>query len=368
MQPGLLINIILFIGAAQGFLLAAALTTIPRGNKKANRILALLLLIFSVIIFFHSLEEMRHSNIHGRESHSGQILLLLIAPLLYYYTKILTTAGFVFLKRDLLHLIPFAVMPVLYAALPGQAGRGVTAVSPDSIFLCLIPVQMTLYLYISILRLKHFSKEIRNSFSYVDQINLSWLKFLIICNAVIWPSAFLVEILKKNPRDFDVVWILVSVLIYLIGYRGLKQPEIFTGILQNNPPAEDGERKKYEHSGLEPEYVDVIFARLKEHMAASKPYLEYNLTLPALAGQLSVSTHHLSQVINAKTGQNFFEFVNSYRVEEAGRLLRDPEKNNYTVAAIGLEAGFNSISSFNSVFKKIAGVTPSQYRNSAEQV
>jgi AraC-like DNA-binding protein len=97
-------------------------------------------------------------------------------------------------------------------------------------------------------------------------------------------------------------------------------------------------------------------------MESSKPYVNPTLTLPALSKQMNVSPNHLSQVINEKMGRNFFEFINYYRVEEAKALLKSPGKQHLTLAAIGFESGFNSVSSFNSIFKKVTSRTPSQYR------
>ena len=75
-----------------------------------------------------------------------------------------------------------------------------------------------------------------------------------------------------------------------------------------------------------------------------------------------MSAHNLSQVINAKLGKNFYDFVNEYRVEEVKRRLRDPKYTNLKILAIGMDAGFNTKSTFNAFFKKHTGLTPSQYR------
>ena len=102
-------------------------------------------------------------------------------------------------------------------------------------------------------------------------------------------------------------------------------------------------------------------------MESDKPYLDGDLTLAALADQLSISRHHLSQIINERLGLNFFEVVNRHRVEEAKRMLLDEAYQHLNIASIGFEAGFNSISALNAAFRKHAGMTPSQYRKSAQQ-
>ncbi|MCA8829654.1 helix-turn-helix domain-containing protein [Hymenobacter pini] len=100
--------------------------------------------------------------------------------------------------------------------------------------------------------------------------------------------------------------------------------------------------------------------RLLAHMQAARPYLGPELTLGELATQLRTNTSWLSRVINTGCGQNFNDFVNEYRVREAERLLRDPQFRHYTLLAVALEAGFNSKSTFNRVFKKLRGQTPSE--------
>ncbi|MDF7811042.1 helix-turn-helix domain-containing protein [Hymenobacter sp. YC55] len=101
-------------------------------------------------------------------------------------------------------------------------------------------------------------------------------------------------------------------------------------------------------------------ARLSDLMAADRPYLLPELTLPQLAARLGTNTSVLSRVINAGFNQNFNDYVNEYRVQEAERRLRDPRYRHYTLLAIALESGFNSKSTFNRVFKKLRGATPSE--------
>ena len=97
-------------------------------------------------------------------------------------------------------------------------------------------------------------------------------------------------------------------------------------------------------------------------MEREKPYLDANLTLQELAGRVSISLNHLSQLLNERLNQTFFDFVNSYRVQEAKRELCNPAKAHLTILAIAYDVGFNSKSSFNSAFKKHTGITPSEFK------
>ncbi len=110
------------------------------------------------------------------------------------------------------------------------------------------------------------------------------------------------------------------------------------------------------------EYSDEQVERVKRLMAEQKPYLEHDISLETLARRLSMSERTLSRVLNHHFGKNFFEFVNNYRVDEAKKLLLDPAKKDKNILELMGEAGFTSKSTFNAIFKKHVGKTPSQYR------
>ena len=100
--------------------------------------------------------------------------------------------------------------------------------------------------------------------------------------------------------------------------------------------------------------------RLLALMAAEQPWLEPELTLTELAQRLRTNPGLLSRVINAGCGQNFSDFVNTYRVQEARRKLADARYAHYSLVGVALESGFNSKSTFNRVFKKLSGQAPSE--------
>ena len=96
-------------------------------------------------------------------------------------------------------------------------------------------------------------------------------------------------------------------------------------------------------------------------MASDRPYTDNNLTLFKLAGQLDISENKLSQVINTQSQDNFFEFVNKYRVEMVIEKMKNGEHKSRTLLGLALDSGFNSKASFNRSFKRITGLTPSDY-------
>jgi AraC-like DNA-binding protein len=96
-------------------------------------------------------------------------------------------------------------------------------------------------------------------------------------------------------------------------------------------------------------------------MDNDRPYLDPSLSLDKLAHQTEMNPKYLSLILNNTLNKNFYEFINEYRIEEVKELLIDPELKHLTIAGIANEAGFNSKSSFNSIFKKQTNITPKEF-------
>lgn len=116
----------------------------------------------------------------------------------------------------------------------------------------------------------------------------------------------------------------------------------------------------YEKSQIKGLNIASVTQRLFELMDDEKIFADEELTLPALADELGISQHQLSEVLNREMKKNFNTFVNEYRVKEAKELL--VEQSGRSILSVGIAAGFNSATTFNSVFLKITGMTPGKYR------
>jgi len=107
-----------------------------------------------------------------------------------------------------------------------------------------------------------------------------------------------------------------------------------------------------------------LLDRLQIFMEKEKPFIDADLGIQELAGQLEITRHQLSYLINQQHHMSFYEFVNSHRVMEVKSLMEDPKNKNIKLMSLAYDAGFNSKSSFNRIFKQFAGMTPSQYYHS----
>jgi len=319
----------LLLGAAQGFFLALLLFERKR-NQTANRMLAFLVSFYSVYITDVAFQMMNYQQSfpHLIGVTTGLPFHLSSAPEKLQFMQNMAEAG-----------EPFALICFEWAMI----------------------LQGNIYMILSLLLLRKHSKTIKNSFSSIDKINLSWLRNITIGTACIWLAVLILNILPvightltENADKF--IAPATSFFIYVMGYLSLRQREVLSGEVNlTHVP-------KSQKSGLSSEQAENYLHRLRQFMERKKIYAKNDLTLNELAEHLAIPAHHLSQIINDRLQQNFYDFVNNYRVEEAKKRLLDPAYQYLTILAIAYEVGFSSKSVFNAAFKKHANMTPSQFK------
>jgi len=136
----------------------------------------------------------------------------------------------------------------------------------------------------------------------------------------------------------------------------MNQPDynLIEGLTEEN-------QHRYAKSGLKEERSAEIKVLLAKLMEEKKLFLDEKTSLPQLAGMVNIHPNNLSQIINERIQRNFYDFINSYRIEEFKRLIALGKNKNKTFFALALDCGFNSKTSFNNSFKKITGTTPSEF-------
>jgi AraC-like DNA-binding protein len=122
------------------------------------------------------------------------------------------------------------------------------------------------------------------------------------------------------------------------------------------------ETEKYSKSGLKENQAAAYLNRLISYVEDNKPYLNRDLSIHDLSLMTGIQRHHITQILNEKHRKNFFVFINEYRIKEVIARFSDPKYKHYTILAIAFDAGFNSKTTFNSIFKSQTGLTPSEYR------
>ncbi|XLS28891.1 tetratricopeptide repeat protein [Flavobacteriaceae bacterium M23B6Z8] len=145
-------------------------------------------------------------------------------------------------------------------------------------------------------------------------------------------------------------------------FQDLQKQLVTTTNGPENEPEQENRTSNYRNSSLTKEDLHAYKKQLLDFMVETKPYLNSELSQKDLAAQLNISSHYLSEILNNGFDQNFYTFINSYRVMEAQRLMKADPKQNSKILAIAFDSGFKSKTSFNRAFKQYMGMTPSEYR------
>jgi AraC-like DNA-binding protein len=203
---------------------------------------------------------------------------------------------------------------------------------------------------------------IQQEVSNTEDVNISWVRFFtgvfLMINLSFLFSLFAVIHLDIMNFVWKSVGVILSLSIFALGYKGILQKEILF-------PEWGVQRESAGPSAtVEPESKPdkALIEKLQHYMRDEKPFLDPELSLTTLAKALGLNRNQLSQLINAGIGENFYDFINKYRVEEVKRLMTDPQKHNYNLLGMALEAGFKSKSTFNLIFKRFTGLTPTEYK------
>jgi len=382
-----LLSVIYLIGAAQGVFLVVALLGRKISNKQANRYLAVFLFIFTLSLVDEFLFQSHYFYDYPHLIGLIWPLEYLYGPLFYFYVRELTSITPPFSrKKDALHWLLFFLgvllaiptwildpnhkITMLYGLEQAVTGEVFWANFFDGLTTLFIVIQIAAYMRLSVRHLKYYRQSIRQTFSEIEKINLSWLMTLLWLLLPLW-ILYIIDIFFSDGLGIGdqaglSLHVMLVIIIYGMGYMGLRQSTIFkieqaSDILAKPDTADVSvESKKYSKSKLSDEQRKTLKAHLLAVMEDHEPYLENGVTLPQLASLMECTPNNLSQVINDGFGKTFFDFINGYRIIYAKRQLLSPER--VAVLQVAMNAGFNSKSAFYAAFKKEVGMTPSQYR------
>jgi AraC-like DNA-binding protein len=357
-------EILIYGGIAQGLFVVLLLNHKTVRKSRANLFLSILILSLTF-----SIAHLRYAGrlLHHVASHIysiGDPTFLLIPPLLWFYVVELAGERVRFNFRLVTHFIPFlliiafsltfnAIDSPVFAEYIGTRHRLFNV-----FFWILVVVQFSVYLYVINNRWPTYQKRMQQEVSNTENANIAWVRFFLIVFLGItffFLFSLFAAIHLQGSRYWmgDAIAALLALTVFALSFQGILQRDIFNLIitLPVIPPAPPAARP-------DAQLVAVVVTYMQE----KKPYLDAELTLNTLAKNLNMSRSQLSQLINDGIGENFYDFVNKYRVEEVKRLMTDPIAKNFNLLGIALEAGFKSKSTFNLIFKRFTGLTPTAYR------
>lgn len=339
-------------------------------RSRANLFLSILLvaLAFSILHINYAGMVIRHfsNNLYS----PGDPTFLLIAPLSWFYAVELTGQRVKFNRKLFLHFIPFLL--IVFFSLSFGSGH------PKAMSIHILNLKWFLYIFFWVMVVVQFSgyqyllhkkwlahqQLLQQEVSNTENVNISWLKFYLIVFLIITIffllSLFTVihwESRKWLPKATGLVF---SFSVFALGFRGILQRDVFNTIKEEKPLVPANPVLPETTAPAKPDQA--LINKLVIYMAEKKPYLDADLSLSSLAKEMKMTRGQLSQLINNGLGETFYDFINRHRVEEVKMLMADPDKANFSLLGIAFEAGFKSKSSFNLIFKRFTGLTPTGYR------
>lgn len=373
------------VGMAFALFFALLLYNKPQ-RRLADHILCAWFLMFVLHLLDYYIAYAGFEQMYPHFLGIGDGLPFLYGPFLYFYVWALVEPDPVLHFSDVRHLIPIFGYYLIYvpfflteANLKHQVyDAGITTV-PFLLELGIIAKLLSLPVYLIwvVRKFRQHGARTELFYSNTESVDLQWLRNVTWGLGLFW--LFMMGTLAADALwgvsllggANGVVFGALAVGVICLGYFGVRQGAIFTLGLDLEPALSEvispetvktNDAQSYQRSGLKKEDAQEHLIRLHALMDNEKPYLNSDLTIEDIATHLEISGHHLTEVLNAHLGKNFYLFINEYRVKEAQNRLVDPQNNHMTLLAIGLESGFNSKSSFNAAFKRLTSTTPSQYR------
>jgi AraC-like DNA-binding protein/TM2 domain-containing membrane protein YozV len=324
----------------------------------------------------------------------------LLAPSFYLSVLYFTSPSNKIIKSSWIHFVPF----IIYAFAEHIWKYNEVSISTHSVFTfgnstsflvrSFLPVMMLPYFVFIFVLLKKHQANVKRIASNVNQINLNWLiQFLYILAITLF--IWLNDELFGFPYILEATNIIYSICILFLAYFSIQQKTIFafkekdlkeiSEVLEyedlkivtkaNDNFNKDSfekdipiEVEKEKPKRLNTEQITSLSAQLSSLMEKEKLFLDNDLNLPAVAEKLGISIHEASFLINETTKDNFYNFINKYRVEEAKKLLASSKMQQLNILGIAYESGFNSKTTFNTTFKRIVGISPSQYSNEHKKI
>ncbi|MEL6811615.1 MAG: helix-turn-helix domain-containing protein [Bacteroidota bacterium] len=359
-------NSLILAGVIQGFLFGGVWLFNKKYKGRSTNFLIALILVYSLSNLQYYLLDV--GAVTNRQFYSYLYIgwPLLMPVLLLFYGLLLIDPDRAITPRQTLLYLPFAGGLILGLIYKFQVV--ILEKDPDfsKFFGDLVAYGEALAILFSIgvfayllLKISKFEKTQTFSSKKITP-HLQWFKYILITlcfSTVLWAySEFGIGYGTENYYFYP-LWIVVAIITYWLGHVGIykygvnrERKNIRDKIFHRVPRITEAVGKS--------EHLD----SLEHFLVEERNFMNPGITLETTANALGISKGHLSRVINNELNIGFKEHLNGLRVEEAKSYLLDPDFSNYTLVAIGLEAGFNSKSAFNAAFKKATGMTPSEFK------
>lgn len=373
------INLLIIVTSISLFIslfLAFFLLTVKTKQKTSNALFAVFLIVTAIDVSGALL-----SLVVQKPTNLGMLrntLAFLQIPVFYLYVLSVCYSDFKLKPKYLLHLLPFMMANVIL--LPRfyfvnvaskinllQNRQSVLELQFNHI---LFHTQIVVYLIAVFMLLRKTKKLYLENYAGANINSYNWIFQFTSALAILYLIALVKNIFKFSEYEYISVRINSGLLIFQLCVtcwyllKALNNPSLFRNIDSKLKLVSDIilENKDSEPLAGNEKKQDETLSKLQQFMITEKPFLNPSLTIQDISNTIQIPTRELSILINHQLDQHFYDFVNSYRIEQAMEILKDTSKSKLTILEILYEVGFNSKSSFNTAFKKHTGYTPTDYR------
>ncbi|WP_422359732.1 helix-turn-helix domain-containing protein [Reichenbachiella sp.] len=345
----ILINAIFF---GLSVFLAILLWNQKTSYRTSNRMLSLLLIAIALTTFNTIIRLSYYMDAMDFYQQISNGALLLMGPAIYLFVK--SRISDLINYRWLIHFMPFLLYAVLILS------RGLLFWPEDMsrinhfAFLTFV-LQWLGYIVASFSLIRTYNQHAKQNFSNLEKHDLSWIKIILalFLTILIFRLSLLVySVLVEKVLDAIGLNLTLgfAILTCYLGYKTFKNPELFVKLTS------------YNQSKLSKEDLLLYKEKIESAITNKALYTNPKLTITELADKASLHSRVISQTLNQGMNQNFFDFVNHYRVKDLMKKLKEPKAGNYTLQALMEESGFQSPSVAYAAFKKATGTTPAKYR------
>ncbi len=361
-------DVVLFMTVAECFLLVIFQAILPVKNQLANRLLSIFLV--SIAISSACILVLWNDNVRLFPLFDQTLLpyflvtaQLLKGPMLLLYVVALTQDSFTLARRHLLHGIPIMIA-LVWLLVFGINGSDLSFKTLDQQQLAnavwhFIKVMPFFYGVMAFNKVRRYLVSLQDQYSTFSSTEPSWLKTLSLGFLITWSFSIVVHIVAntiESPRISDVIGITENYIVFILINALFINSVVHTHKLLTTKPELAKDVK------VDEKLTDSAIQKVQQGMETQKLFLKQNLNIEEFSKRIHLPVKEVSAVINKHYGTNFFEFMNSYRVEEAKRLLGDSQHAEMTVMDVLLHAGFNSKSAFHRFFNRLVGMSPTEYR------
>jgi len=362
-----LVKVIALISVFLALLLSFFLLTVNTKSKQANILLASFIALCAIDILGVFLV------VYPVIFQFSKTLTFLVFPSFYLYVLSICYCNFRLKTEHLLHAIPTAIYIVAILVVIFNEQNHLLDKLEWFMGSVLLKLQALVYVFAIVVALKRYRRIYLENYTGNSISVYRWINQIVVLFAITLPISIAREFVVYSSFYNVLTWlsILLVVMAFLmfcwIVLKALYQPELFRGVDISMQPSAKFQKQKVTNDSAFNSSINIEvnsqIEQLRRCMEEQEPFVESEITLQDLAILINIPTRDLSVLINQHIGQHFFDFINSYRIKKAMEILRKHSKDEYTIQQVLYDVGFNSKSSFNTAFKKHAGVTPTEYRS-----